>query len=289
MMKIIRSNSFKKITIIGVGLMGGSLGMAIKKRKLAREVIGVSQKQSSLVEAIKLKAIDRGETNLQKAVKNADLVILATPVELIIKLIKTINPYLRRGCLVTDIGSAKLEVVETAQKKLSNPGFFVGSHPLVGSEKRGVGFADADLYEQSECIITPTKHTSRSARDRIRNFWSKIGCHVKSMSPEEHDQILAYTSHLPHLLAYGLMETIPPKYLTHVSNGFKDTTRIASSSPQMWNDICLANSNNLIHSLDDMVKNLAELRKAIVNRDEKTLMNHFTKAKEKRDDIKEGK
>lgn len=276
---------FRRVAIIGVGLMGGSLGMAIKKRNLAKEVIGVSHKQSTLSQAVKLKAIDKGETDVQKAVKGADLVVLATPVDSIIKLISTINPYLRRGCIVTDIGSAKAEIIEAAEKKLSQPAFFVGSHPLVGSEKKGVNHANADLYENSECIMTPVKNTNRMAKEKVKQLWTKVGANVKNLSPEEHDHVLAYTSHLPHLVAYALMQTMPKKYIEHVSQGFIDTTRIASSSPQMWNDICLANSNNLIHSLDEFVKSLSELRQAIVNRDQKGLTGQFKKAQEKRSEI----
>lgn len=265
--------------------MGGSLGLAIKKHGIAKEVVGVSQKQETLDEAIKLKAIDIGETNIQRALKNADLVVLATPVNLITKLLVSINPYLKRGCIVTDMGSTKSEIVETAEKKLSNPGLFVGSHPLVGSEKKGVEFSDAEMYEGSECIITPVSSTNRTAIEKVQRFWAKLGANVKTLTPEEHDQILAYTSHLPHLLSFSIMEVVPQKYLEYVSSGFKDTTRIASSSPQMWNDICFSNSKHVIHALDELVKNLAAIRKFVTDRDEKSLIEYFTKSKEKRDAI----
>jgi len=275
---------FKKITIIGVGLIGGSLGMAIKKHKLARQVVGFSQKHSSLVTAMQSKAIDVASHDLRKALHNADLVILSTPVNTIINLLPKISRYLRRGCIVTDVGSTKTLIVEAAEKHLPG-GFFIGSHPLAGSEKKGAGFASAELFDNSVCILTPTDKVNRGAKEKVQTFWTRLGTTVKVLSPEEHDKILAYISHLPHLLAYGLMGSIPPGYLEFAATGLKDTTRIASSSPQMWNDICLANAKPLLGAVDELVKNLAVLRKAISNREEKTLTEYFQKSKEKRDGI----
>ncbi len=282
---ILRSRTFRRITIVGVGMIGGSLGMAIKKNKLAREVVGLSYQQASLDAAIKNKAIDVGFTDVQKAIRNSDLVILATPVDSIIKLLSAINPYLKRGCVVTDVGSAKVEIMEAVEKKLKASNFFVGSHPLAGSEKIGSDNAREDLFENTLCVMTPKKETHRTARERVKYFWTKLGANVKCLKPEEHDEILSYISHLPHLMAYGLMETIPKNFIEYAAQGLKDTTRIAGSSPQMWNDICMSNSKYVLKSLDEMVKNLSHLRKAIVRHDQKTLMDHFTKAKEKRDII----
>lgn len=283
---ILRSRTFKKITIVGVGMIGGSLGMAIKKNNLAKEVVGLSYQQKSLDAAIKNNAIDVGCTDIQQAVRNADLVILATPVDSIIKMLSAINPYLKRGCVVTDVGSSKVEIVEAVDKKLKSANFFVGSHPLAGSEKVGSDNAREDLFENSLCIMTPQKSTHRTAREKVKKFWMKLGADVKFLKPEEHDETLSYVSHLPHLIAYGLMETIPEKFIEFSPRSLKDTTRIAGSSPQMWNDICMSNSTYILKALDETVKNLAVLRKAIVRHDQKTLMEHFTKAKEKRDAIK---
>ena len=277
---------FKRVTIVGVGLMGGSLGLAIKKHGLAQEVVGVSQQQSTLVQAIKHHAIDEAQTDLEKAIRHSELVILATPVETIVKLLPIINPYIRRGCIVTDLGSTKLEIVEAAEKSLSQAPFFIGSHPLIGSEKQGVDNARAELFENAQCLLTPTEKTHPMVKEKMKFFWTKLGAQVTFLSPQEHDAILAYTSHLPHLLAYSLMEIVPAQHLPLAAQGFKDTTRIAASSPKIWNDICFANSKNILKALDEMVKNLAVLRKAIVNRDEQGLVQHFTKAKEKRDGLK---
>ncbi len=280
---ILRTRGFKKITIIGVGLMGGSLGLAIKKSRIAREVVGMSQKKSSLDNALQIQAIDTACTEVEEAVQNADMVILATPVETIIKMLSIINPYLKRGCVVTDIGSAKAEVVEAAERTLRYPGFFVGSHPMVGSEKKGVIHARDDLFENAMCIMTPTKKTSQVAKAKVKFLWSKIGANIKYLTPEEHDSIIAYISHLPHLVAFSIMETVPKEFLQYASTGFRDTTRIAASSPQMWNDIFLANSRNVLRSLDELVARLSDFRKAIIENDKKSLIAYCSSAKDKRE------
>ncbi|HBR14745.1 MAG TPA: prephenate dehydrogenase/arogenate dehydrogenase family protein [Candidatus Omnitrophica bacterium] len=279
---ILKPFLFRKVTIVGVGLMGGSLGMAIKKHRLAREVVGYSQHHATLVHAQKYQAIDVGLTDLPSAIRNADLVVLAAPVDSIIKSLPVINPHLKRGCVITDVGSVKQEVMEAAEKYLSAPVFFVGSHPLAGSEKKGIMNARADLFDDAVCLLTPTDKTHQMARQKIKLLWTKIGCTVKYLTPEAHDEILAYTSHMPHLLAYAIMETIPKEHLEHSGQGLKDLTRIAGSSPQMWNDIFLANSKNVLKALDECVKHLSYIRKAIVARDETALLHHLTAGNEKR-------
>jgi len=284
-MPLVGRQMFRKVTVIGVGLIGGSFAMAIKKHRLAREVVGVSQRQTTLQTALKMKVIDQGYQDVKKAVSNADLVVLSTPVSIIMGMLSLIGPHLKRNCIVTDVGSAKMAIVNAAAEHLPAPAMFVGSHPMSGSEKRGVQNAFPELFENSMCIMTPTKSSNRSATDRIKKLWTKLGAKVKIMSPEEHDKALAYVSHLPHLLAYSLMGTIPNEYLPYTAKGFKDTTRIASSSPQMWNDICMGNSRNILNSLDAMVQNLSSLRKAIVMNDARALTNQFKTAKTKRDKI----
>ncbi len=282
---LLRSYLFKRVTIVGVGLMGGSLGMAIKKNKLAREVIGLSHRQGALDQAVKSGAIDTPCLDVKKAISNADLVVLATPVDSIIKLFTTIDPYLKRGCIVTDVGSAEATITEHADKILSNPAFFVGSHPLTGSEKKGVINASADLFGGSKCIMTPTEKTNQVAKQKVKHFWTKLNMEVALLPPEEHDEILAYVSHLPHLLAYGLMAGIPSKFLEYASQGLKDTSRVASSSPQMWSDICMANPKNILNALDQCVEYLSHFRKAIVSQDQKSLLNYFIKAQENRNKL----
>lgn len=279
------NNIFRKVTIIGVGLMGGSLGLALKKNNLAKEVTGLSHRQASLDTALANKAIDIGMTDVKKAVQSADLIVLATPVDDIIKLLKTIQPHMRRNTIITDVGSTKLEIVEAAEEILPFPGNFVGSHPLVGSEKKGVDHAKDNLFEGALCIMTPTKKTSQVTREKVKQLWARVGAEVKILNPAGHDDSLAYISHLPHIMAFGLMELIPNEYLELATQGLKDTTRIAASSPKMWNDICISNVKNVVKSLDELIACLSQLRLAMINRDEKELVKHFTIAKEKRDSI----
>ncbi len=276
---------FRKVAIIGVGLIGGSLGMTIKNKRMSREVAGISLRHTSLVTALKSHAIDRAYHDMKKVLLDADLVILATPVNTIINILAMMGPFLKRGCIVTDVGSTKLTIVETAEKKLPNHCSFVGGHPLAGSEKQGAMFANPDLFGNAICLLTPTEKTNRSAYDKIKNFWTQLGSKVVSVSPAEHDKILAYISHLPHLLAYALMGVIPQNCLNYAAQGLKDATRVAASSPNMWNDICMANSKNLVQALDEMVKQLAAFRKMIVFKDENSLIEQFKKSKAKRDGL----
>lgn len=283
---MIRSSyMFKKVTIIGVGLIGGSIGKALKERKLAREVVGVSHRQGTLTQAVRHKAIDASFTDIPKAVQGADLVILATPVKAIIRLLPLINSHLKRTCIITDVGSAKVEIVEAAEKNLAFPGSFIGSHPLAGSEKKGMPHARANLFDGSTCVITPTEQTSKMVVEKIKQFWAKLGANVKTLTCQEHDQILAYTSHLPHLLMYGFMEALPEKALPYGSKGLWDTTRIAGSSPLMWNDIFMANSKNVLLALDEYVAQLSALRQLIIDEEQKKLIHYFSKAKKKRDSL----
>jgi len=282
---VFRTQMFRRATIVGVGLIGGSIGMAMKKHNLATEVVGVSRKNSSLVNALKNKAIDKAYNDIKKAVTNSDFVILAAPVGSIITLLPMIGKHVKRNCIITDVGSIKAGIVAEAEQHLPSAQLFVGSHPLAGSEKMGAGFADPTIFENSMCVMTPTKKTNRLARDKVKHFWTKIGAKVTVLSPEEHDKILAYISHLPHLLAYGLMEAIPPEFLQYATQGLKDTTRIAASSPQMWNDICMSNDKNILKSLDEFTSYIAAYRKSIIAKDEKMLVDKFKGAKTKRDGV----
>jgi prephenate dehydrogenase len=276
---------FRRVTVIGVGLMGGSLALALRKNGLTKEIFGVSQRHSSLVTAMKNGVIDNGFTDPVKAVQGSDLVVFACPVQTIMRFLPSVNKALRRGCILTDVGSTKVEIVEEAEKILSAPGNFVGSHPLAGSEKRGIDHAVDNLYENTICIMTPTEKTNRVAKEKIKHMWSKIGAHVKFLAPEEHDRILSNISHLPHLLSFVLMNVVPEGDMQFAAQGFRDVTRVAASSPQMWVDIFLSNKKNVLNALDSTVSQFSELRKAIIKNDEKTLLEYITKAKEKRDAI----
>ncbi len=278
---------FRRVTIIGVGLIGGSLGKALKQRRIADRVIGFSRRQSTLDAALKCGAVDEGTRDLKRAVAGSDLVILATPIETIKEMFALIAPHLKRNGLVTDVGSVKTAVVRAAEDGLKQPAFFVGTHPLAGSEKGGVQHADGRLFENAVCVLTPTERTHRQAQERIRRLWTLLGSRIKVLSPEEHDEILAYTSHLPHLLAFALMETIPEKTMEYAAQGFKDVTRIASSAPALWTEICLNNTRPLQAALDEAVRRLGGMRRALAAREARPLMEAFRQAKARRDALRE--
>ncbi len=277
---------FRKVAVIGVGLIGGSLARAMKKQRLAREVVGFSQRPTSLDWALKNGVIDSGHQDVRKAVHDADLVILATPVGIIPTMFATIAPHLRRGSIVTDVGSTKTSIVNAARQSLPNSVFFVGSHPLAGSEKTGVENSQENLFQGSLCLMTPTDQTHKMAVERVKRLWVRLGANVRILSPEEHDKILANVSHVPHVLAFALMQSIPPQHLEFGGPGFKDMTRIAGSSAQMWNDVCMANSTNVINGIDELVQKLAFIRKAVNTNDQKQLLNFFKEAQTKRENLK---
>ncbi len=274
---------FRKVTIIGIGLIGGSVAKALKTQQLCREVVGVSRRQSTQHYALKNNIVDKATSDLKKAVEGADLVVLGLPVKSIIHVLTIVGKHLRRGCIVTDVGSVKANIVEAAYKNLPSSVFFVGGHPLTGSEKSGIAHADAQLFHGATCILTPDGKTNKGALDKIRHLWVKLGAKVKTLSVNDHDKIMAFVSHVPHLLAYAMVESLPSEMAGFCSSGFKDTTRIAASDAKMWADICLENPKNIIQAIDKIVAVLANYRKAIVSQEEQFLMTKFKTAKEKRD------
>jgi len=276
---------FRKVAIIGVGLIGGSMGMAIKKERLAREIVGYSRSHSSVTQALKNGAIDEAAHDIRKALDGADLVIIATPVKTIVQILSTISHSLKRGCIVMDVGSTKSTIVQAAHKELPPYAFFVGCHPLTGSEKRGAVHAHAELFHDSICVLTPTDKTNNPSKERVRTLWTRIGAAVKLISPADHDKYLAYISHVPHLVAYALMAALPEDGLSLATPGLKDTTRIAASDPELWADICMTNSRNILQALDDVIKYLSSYRKSIVSQDSNNLVENFKKSKTRRDAI----
>lgn len=273
---------FNKIAIIGVGLIGGSVGLAAKKKKIAKEIIGVCRHNQSLRKAKLKGAISQGSLNYKQAVKGADLVILATPIRQIIKIVKEIAPYLKKGCLLTDVGSTKVEIVREIEKALPKGTSFVGAHPLAGSEKRGVGGARADLFKGAICILTRTKRTKPLALKKITAFWKKVGCRIIKLTPGAHDKLVATISHLPHLAA-GELVKVGRKHLDFAASGFCDTTRIASSDAEIWSDICLTNKKFIIRAIDEYIAQLESVRDLIRREDRKKLSAEFKKIKSLRD------
>jgi prephenate dehydrogenase len=272
---------FNKVAIIGTGLIGGSMALDIKRRKLANKVIGVSRRKKSLLLAKKLGAIDYGSQEID-IIKGADLVILAAPVNAILNLANPISKSLTRDCLVTDVGSTKKEIVAKLENVFP---YYVGSHPLAGSEKSGVVNACANIFKDSLCILTPTKNTDPKALSKIKKLWIQLGAKVKFLSPDEHDKILSFVSHLAHIVAFSLISSVPSNYLTFASNGLKDTTRIASSDSEIWNDIFLSNQKNILKTIDAFQVNISKIKSALKKRDRKLLNEILSQAKNKRDSL----
>jgi prephenate dehydrogenase len=270
---------FNKVAIIGVGLIGGSIALGLKKKKLSYEVIGISRHKNTLLLAKKRDLIDRGSQQIG-IIKDADLVILATPVSLILKLAPIIRKILKPECIVSDVGSTKKEIVSKLEKLFPN---YVGCHPLAGSEKRGIINARSDIFKNSLCILTPTENTTRLAKDKIKRLWSQLGAKVAYLSVDMHDKILSFVSHLPHLVAFSLVDTVPLKYLKFSSGGLKDSTRIAASDAGLWADIFLSNRKNMLKTIELFQKNLSKMKSAVNKKDKRLLIKILEEAKKKRE------
>lgn len=272
---------FKKVVIIGTGLIGGAVGQAIRKNHLATQVIGLSRKLQNAQWAKKIGAIDKFSSDLN-VVKDADLVILATPVDTIIDLALKIAPKLKDDCLVIDVGSTKEKIVKTLSLKISN---FIGCHPLAGSEKSGIKNMTGDIFKKSICLITPLASTKRLKLNKIKQLWQKIGARVIILTPQEHDRILSFTSHLVHAVAFALISTVPEKFLNFSSGGLKDSTRIAGSNSLLWSQIFLSNRQNLLNSISAFQAKLNSLKLVLKNQDQKQLFKILTSAKKKRESL----
>jgi prephenate dehydrogenase len=249
----------KCLSILGVGLLGGSMGLAVKADGSAGKVVGYGHRASTLEEALRLGAIDRAEARPADAVRGADLVVLCTPVGLFESLLTEIAQTLQPGAIVTDVGSTKRSVVALAERILPRGVHFVGSHPMAGSEKRGVQHASADLFHGAVCITTPTSKTDPSAVEQIEAFWRRLGMTTTRLSPDEHDRLLADMSHLPHALAAALVTMQEEASLPLAGKGFRDATRIAAGDGGLWRDILLDNRDNLRASAERLRQQLQEL------------------------------
>ena len=281
---------FQKITIIGVGLLGGSLGLAVRRGKLARQTAGFVRRAASLKDCERAGAVDFATTDLLAAVWDADLVILCTPLAQMRSRVQEMLPALKRGAIVTDVGSVKASVQRELESLVASAGaHFVGSHPMAGAEKTGVAAARADLFARTVCIVTPTGRTNRAALKKVEQFWQALGACVLRLPPETHDALVSRSSHLPHVVAATLANHVlnpahPKPQAALCANGFRDTTRIASGSPEMWRDIALANRKNLAKSLDAFIADLQKIQRRVRQGDAATIMNFFETAKQRRDD-----
>jgi len=281
---------WKKVTLVGVGLLGGSIGLALRKRRLAVQVVGHVRRTSAIAECEKAGAVDQADTDLRRTVEGADLVILCTPIAQMAPLTVEMLPALERGALVTDVGSVKGSVVAELEPIVTVSGAqFIGSHPMAGAEKMGVVNARADLFEKAICVITPRNSAPPELVGRLEEFWKSIGGIPLRLTPEDHDDLVSRSSHLPHVVAAELANYIlspihPKEQAMLCANGFRDTTRIASGSPEMWRDICLANRKNLTRVLGVFIEDLQEFQHALDNGDVKTIQEFFAQARERREE-----
>jgi len=249
----------RRISVLGVGLLGGSIGLAAKSMLSGVEIVGYGHRKVTLERALEVGAIDRLAIQVTEAVEGADLVILCTPVGIFEGLLRELLNALKPGAVVTDVGSTKRSVVKLAEENLPSGVHFVGSHPMAGSEKRGVEFARADLFQNALCILTPTAKTDAAALGAVDGFWKALGMRTCQLSPVEHDQLLAEVSHLPHALAAALVTMQNDNALTLAGKGFLDATRIAGGDGALWRDILMDNKDNVLASIQELKKNLGEL------------------------------
>jgi len=277
----------KRLTIIGVGLIGGSIARALKKIDACDEIIGCGRNIANLETAIELGVIDKYETQVDRAVANSDLVIVAVPLRSIAGIFKIISKEISPQTIITDVGSAKASVIADAKQYLGPPfPQFVPGHPIAGTEKSGVAASFAELFEDHKVILTPVPETNPQAVETVTLMWQKIGATVVKMSVAQHDEILAATSHLPHLLAYSLVNTLNqmnPEVFEFAAGGFRDFTRIASSDPTMWHDISLSNQDAILNMLELFKNQLDHLTKAIQQSDSSEIKDIFSRAKIARD------
>jgi len=238
-----------RLSILGVGLLGGSIGLACRAGTKPFHIMGYGHRRASLDKAREFSAIDEAYDDPAAAVRESDFVILCTPVGQFLPILRQIAPALKPGALVTDVGSTKRSVVRAAAELLPPTVHFVGSHPIAGSEKRGVEFARADLFDKALCIITPTPHTNPEALDQVESFWKTLGMRLTRLTPEEHDRFLADVSHLPHAVAAALIGMQSDAALALAGKGFLDATRIAGGDGGLWRDIFHDNADNLRDSI----------------------------------------
>ena len=283
---------FKKICIIGCGLIGSSLARAIKKFNLSEKI--VSSNRSDIVnrKVLELKIVDDSSSNTQKMVKNSDLIIIATPLSSYENVILKIRNSLKSGTILTDVGSVKERVISLVEKAIPNDVSWIPSHPIAGTEESGPEAGFLELFQNRWCILTPSKKAKEKDINILKSFWKKIGSKVDVMDAKQHDYILSITSHIPHLVAYNIVNTSiniqeekQSAIVKYSAGGLRDFTRIAASNPIMWRDIFIQNKKNTSKEIEKFIANLKDLKNAIVNEDGKKLEEIFIKTKKIRKEI----
>jgi len=283
---------FKKVCIIGCGLIGSSIARAIKKKKLSNQIVSSNRSKITNKRVIKLNIVDDSSADIKKMVRESDLVIIATPLSSYKDVIFKIKNSLKNGSILTDVGSVKKKVISLIEKNIPKNISWISSHPIAGTEESGPDSGFADLFKNRWCILTPSNQTKDKDIKLLELFWKKIGSRVDIMDAKQHDYILAITSHIPHLIAYNIVHTtlnVKKKkdrdVIKYSAGGLRDFTRIAASNPIMWRDIFIQNRENTSKIIDKFIENLKDLKRAIKNQNEKKLEKIFTKTKKIRKEI----
>lgn len=280
----------ERLCIIGTGLIGGSLARGLRAAGEVKTIIGCSRNKQHLQQALELGVIDEFDVNAASAVNNADVIVIAVPVGAIGSVFEKIKGHIKPGAVITDVGSTKSSVVEAARKAFGDlPSGFVPGHPIAGTERNGVESSFAELFNDRRVILTPLDSSRADAIETVRAMWQACGAQVVELGVEHHDEVLAATSHLPHMLAYALVDTLARMHehqeiFNFAAGGFRDFTRIASSDPLMWHDICLANRDALLVMLRRFSDDLRQLTDAIDRGDSEYLKETFIRAKQARDE-----
>ena len=272
----------KQTTVVGLGLLGGSISLAVLRSFTRTKVVGYTHRPSTREKARNLAVASEVVDDIYRSVSEADLVILATPLCTFENIFFEIAESLPDGCIVTDVGSTKVLPHRWAAKKLPKRVHYVGSHPIAGSEQRGVEFARDDLFDQAMCILTTTDKTNRRALQVLKKFWSELGCFVKIMAPAEHDRVFANVSHLPHVMAAALINANSGEDLKYAGKGFMDTSRVASGPANIWADVLLTNTKNTSRGIDKVIAELTKLKKAITDENKSEIEKLLKKARNKR-------
>jgi prephenate dehydrogenase len=279
---------FNHIAIVGLGLIGGSLARVVRNKKLAQRVTAFGRNQERLHKAQQIGLVDGYQVGYDKGSEEVDLVVIATPVGTIVKLAQAIAPHLKPGTIITDVGSVKAAIVAALDSQLPRSINFIGGHPIAGTENSGFEASFAELFENRICVVTPTASSDQNALEQIRSLWTAAGSSVVSMDVDTHDKIFAAISHLPHMVAFSLLNAVVDmkdyahNTLQYSAGGFRDFTRIAASDPIMWRDIALLNRDNLLATLDYFSRAIEEVKDAISARDGIKLETLFQRSRDAR-------
>ena len=273
---------FGTVAIVGVGLIGGSIGLTLRTRSLVDRVVGIGRSPGNLADAIRLGAIDHATTDLAEGVSQADIVVLCTPVTEIAATAAATALANPRVSLITDAGSTKRGIVEAVERDEAARRVFVGAHPIAGSERKGAASAVLGLFDDRVCVVTPTENTPAALLEKARSFWSAVGCRIVQLDPASHDDFLALTSHLPHAVAAALAAAVPPEALGLAAGAYRDGTRVAMSDANLWSGIFRANREPLLQAMDAFQKEFLALRKHIEDNDDDRIVEAWNHARTRR-------